>query len=54
MSGGQIARFIFGVAAFGVLMGLRGELQSLWARTVVASLAGAVLGVLLLSLNKRK
>ena len=35
------------VGAFGVLMGIRSEFEQLWVRTIIASCAGALLGVAL-------
>ena len=48
----QIARFICGIILFGVLMGMRGEFDSFWTRTLVAGCAGAVLGIFVLPLRK--
>jgi uncharacterized membrane protein len=48
----QIARFICGIALFGVLMGIRGEFASIWIRMLIAGCAGAVLGFFVLPLRK--
>jgi lysylphosphatidylglycerol synthetase-like protein (DUF2156 family) len=50
----QIARFIFGIILFGVLMGLREDFHSVWVRMLVAGCAGAVLGIFVLPLRKYK
>ncbi len=54
LAGAQIARFIVGSILFGVLMGLRGELASIWVRMLVAACAGAVLGACVLPIWRRK
>ena len=54
MSGEQIAQLIFGIVLFGVLMGLRTELHSLWLRMLVAGCAGAALAIFVLPLRRRK
>ena len=48
----QIVRFIFGIILFGVLMGMRGEFDSIWVRMLIAVCAGAVLGICVLPLRK--
>jgi hypothetical protein len=48
----QIARFIFGIILFGVLMGLREDFHSVWVRMLIAGCAGATLGVFVLPLRK--
>ena len=52
LTGVQIAQFIFGIILFGVLMGIRGEFDSIWVRMLVGACAGAVLGIFVLPLRK--
>ncbi len=54
ISGDQVVRFTLGIILFGVLMGLRTEFHSIWVRMLVATCAGAVLGILVLPLRGRK
>ncbi len=44
LSPGQIFKLVLGIVVFGVLMGVRMELQQVWLRALVAAGAGAVLG----------
>jgi hypothetical protein len=48
----QIAQFVVGVILFGVLMGIRGEFDSIWIRMLVAACAGAIFGIFVLPLRK--
>ncbi len=44
LSSGQIFKLVLGIVVFGVLMGVRMELQQVWMRALVAGCAGAALG----------
>jgi len=54
LSGGQIAQLIAGIILFGVLMGLRTEVQSVWLRMLVAAGAGTALAIAMLSVRRRR
>jgi hypothetical protein len=54
MSSGQIIKLIVGIIVFGVLMGIRTELQQVWMRAFVAACAGGVLGWVVLQAKKTK
>ena len=47
----QIARVVLGLILFGVLLGIRGQFDSVWIRMLVAGCAGAVLAIFLLPLR---
>jgi VanZ family protein len=52
-SGAEVVLLVLGAVMFGVLMDVRQEFASHWARAAVAGLAGAVL-VTFVSVRKRK
>jgi len=52
LTAAQIAQFILGIILFGVLMGIRGEFDSVWVRILIAASAGAVLAIIVLPLRK--
>jgi len=53
VSTARVVRFVVGVVAFGLLMGMRPEFESHWTRSLVAGMAGAVLAVCLLPMRRR-
>jgi hypothetical protein len=50
----RVFRFVIGVVVFGVLMGVWPEFGSVWTRSLVAGIAGAVLGACVLPVWKRQ
>ena len=52
LTAAEIAQFVFGIILFGVLMGIRGEFDSVWVRILIAACAGAVLAIFVLPLRK--
>ena len=54
VSAAHIVRFVISVVAFGVLMGARSEFSSIWTRSLVAGIAGAILGSSVLAMRRRK
>jgi len=50
----RLVRLVIGAVVFGVLMGIRPELGSHWARLLVAAIAGAALGVCIAPTRERK
>ena len=52
LNGAQIARFILGIILYLVLMGLREEFASVWARALAAGCAFTILVIFLLPLRK--
>lgn len=50
----DIARLVLGVVLFGILMGIRPEFPSVWARALVAGCAGGVLALAIVPTEKRK
>jgi hypothetical protein len=54
VSTARVVRFVIGVVVFGVLMGLRPEFGSVWTRSLVAGIAGAVLAACVLPMWRRK
>ena len=48
----QIARRFLAIILFGVLMGIRGDVASIWIRMLVAACAGAALVIGVLPLRK--
>jgi hypothetical protein len=53
MDAARVAKFVIGCMVFGVLMELRLAFEATWARALVAGIAGAVLGGLVLSSGRR-
>lgn len=49
---GTIATIAVCIIAFGVLMGIRGEFEQQWLKTVIAGCAGAFLGMALYQTKK--
>jgi len=47
-----IATIVLCIIAFGVFMGIRGEFEQHWVKTVIAGCAGAFLGVALYQAKK--
>ncbi|MCX6902788.1 MAG: hypothetical protein NTW03_04800, partial [Verrucomicrobia bacterium] len=54
VSTARIVRFVISFVVFGVLMGVRPVFESVWTRSLVAGIAGAVLGACLLPMGRRK
>jgi hypothetical protein len=54
LSVSRVIRFMTGVIVFGVLMGMRPEFESRWARSLVAGIAAAVLAICMLPMRRRK
>ncbi len=48
MNRGAFVPVIVGSVVFGLLMGLREQFQAIWARALVAGMAGAVFGLIVL------
>ena len=49
---GTITAIVVCIVVFGVLMGIRGELEQQWLKTVIAGGAGAFFGVALYQTKK--
>jgi hypothetical protein len=48
-----IGLILAAVATFAILMGLRGQIESIWVRAAIAGLAGSLLGLMLVLSRKR-
>ncbi len=53
LSTARVVRCVVGVVVFGLLMGMKSAFESRWTRSLVASIAGAVLAVCILPMMKR-
>ena len=54
VSTARVVRFVIGVVVFGVLMGIRPEFESRWARSLVAAIAAVILAACILPMRRRK